>query len=47
MKFGCCGSMIDSGRDTIGIQFVELMRRVGFDYAELSLRDIMQLTDRE
>jgi sugar phosphate isomerase/epimerase len=39
--------MIDPGRDLIGAEFVELMGRIGFDYAELSLRDVMQLTDRE
>lgn len=47
MKFGCCGSMIDPERDPIGIESIEAMKRVGFDYAELSLGDIMLLSGKE
>ena len=45
MRFGCCGSMISPSLDPIGIELIEVMAEVGFDYAELSLADLMNLTD--
>ena len=37
MRLGCCASMIDPDRDPVGIDSVESMAAMGFDYVELSL----------
>lgn len=47
MKFGCCGSMIDPEHDPIGIDRIEKLEEIGYDYIELSLRDIMKLSDAD
>jgi D-psicose/D-tagatose/L-ribulose 3-epimerase len=44
MRIGCCGSMISPSADRIGIEVVETMARLGFDYIELSLADVAALT---
>lgn len=45
MRFGCCGSMIAPAADPVGIEVVESMAAVGFDYIELSLADIAALAE--
>jgi sugar phosphate isomerase/epimerase len=45
MKFGCCGSMIAPESDKTGIEIVESLAGIGYDYIELSLRDLMELPD--
>lgn len=45
MRFGCCGSMISPSGDPIGVESVEAMAEAGFDYCELSLRDMAVLSD--
>ena len=45
MHFGCCGSMIAPSTDPIGIEVIEAMAGVGFDYIELSLADIAALSE--
>lgn len=47
IKFGCCGSTINSDIDKIGINIIEALKKIGFDYIELSLRDIAQLSNRD
>jgi len=47
MRIGCCGSMIDPDRDRIGIEIIEILAETGFDYIELSLRDIVALPERD
>jgi sugar phosphate isomerase/epimerase len=42
---GCCGSMISPSTDPIGIEIVETMAEIGFDYTELSLSDIAALPE--
>ena len=37
MRVGCCASMIAPDRDPVGIESVESMAEMGFDYVELSL----------
>lgn len=37
MRVGCCASMIAPHRDPIGIESIESMAAMGFDYIELSL----------
>jgi len=44
MRFGCCGSMIAPARDSIGVEIVETAAEIGFDYIELSLRDVTELS---
>jgi D-psicose/D-tagatose/L-ribulose 3-epimerase len=43
MRFGCCGSMISPTTDPVGIEVVELLAQIGFDYIELSLADLAAL----
>ena len=46
MKIGICGCMIHPQKDPVGIEVVEETARLGYDYIELSLRDIAAL-DKE
>lgn len=46
MRFGCCGSMISPARDPVGVEIIESLAEMGFDYIELSLRDIMELSEQ-
>ena len=43
MRFGCCGSMISPRQDLIGLEIVEDLAALGFDYVELSIRDLAAL----
>ena len=45
LRFGCCGSMIAPAADPIGIDIVEELAAFGFDYIELSLRDLTALPE--
>jgi D-psicose/D-tagatose/L-ribulose 3-epimerase len=45
MRFGCCGSMIAPDSDPIGIETVETLAALGFDYVELSLAHVTALSD--
>ncbi len=47
MLIGCCASMIAPGTDPIGIESVEKMAALDFDYAELSLSHLAVLPDGE
>jgi D-psicose/D-tagatose/L-ribulose 3-epimerase len=47
MRLGCCGNMIDPARDPIGIEIVERLAGIGFDYVELSLADLAALPEEE
>lgn len=38
MRIGCCGSMICPEKDPIGIEILEPLAELGYDYIELSLR---------
>ena len=43
MRIGCCGSMICPEKDPIGIEILEPLADLGYDYIELSLRDLTAL----
>jgi len=43
LRFGCCGSMIAPAADPIGLAIVEDLAAFGYDYIELSLRDLAVL----
>ena len=45
MRFGCCGSMITPRQDLIGIEIIEDLAALGFDYIELSIRDLTALPE--
>jgi len=44
MRLGCCGNMIAPAEDPIGVGIIEALAEKGFDYIELSLRDVTALT---
>ncbi len=44
MRLGCCGSMISPSADPVGIEGIEVMAEIGFDYIELSLSDLASLS---
>jgi sugar phosphate isomerase/epimerase len=43
IRLGCCGSMIAPLQDAIGVEILEPLAELGFDYIELSLRDLVEL----
>lgn len=43
LRFGCCGSMIAPATDPVGLAIVEDLAAFGYDYIELSLRDLAVL----
>lgn len=43
MRFGCCGNMVSPATDPLGAGIVEELAALGFDYIELSLRDLVAL----
>lgn len=45
MRLGCCASMIAPKEDPIGIDSLESMAAMGFDYIELSLAHMAALSD--
>jgi D-psicose/D-tagatose/L-ribulose 3-epimerase len=45
MRFGICGSMVARQPDGTGIEIVEQLREIGYDYIELSLAHLAALTD--
>ena len=44
VRIGCCCSMIASGCDMTGIENVETLKQLGFDYIELPLAQMMSLS---
>lgn len=47
MKFGCCVNMFSDESDVIGRQYLPLVASSGYDYVELPLAQIMELSDAE
>lgn len=47
MRFGCCLNMIATGSDETGIEFLEKLEQYGYDYVELPLAQLMELSDAE
>lgn len=46
MKFGYCVNMIAQDNHGIGYEQLPMLKRVGFDYVELPLAQIMTMGDR-
>lgn len=47
MRFGCCLNMIARGTDGTGIEFLEQLASYGYDYVELPLAQMMDLSSGE
>ncbi len=45
MKFGCCGSMVAVEPDGTGAEIAGSLKKIGYDYIELSLAHIMRLPE--
>ncbi len=45
MKYGCCLNMLSNTPDGTGSEHLALFRRIGYDYAELPLAEIMSLPE--
>ncbi|MBQ3048545.1 MAG: sugar phosphate isomerase/epimerase [Oscillospiraceae bacterium] len=45
MKIGCCVNLLARGHDRIGIDWVETIAEIGYDYVELPLARVMELSD--
>ncbi len=43
MRLGICACMVRPRQDPVGIEAVEKMAGMGYDYVELSLRDLMEM----
>jgi len=47
VRFGCCGSMVAKDPDKTGVEIVEKLKEIGYDYIELSLSHISSLSDKD
>lgn len=45
MRYGCCLNMIAEGDDITGIDHLDELAAMGYDYAELPLTQMMELSD--
>ncbi|HPC77514.1 MAG TPA: sugar phosphate isomerase/epimerase family protein [bacterium] len=45
MRFGCCGSMVAVESDKTGVEIVEKLKEIGYDYIELSLAHLSLLPE--
>ena len=45
MKFGCCLNMVAGGPDGTGIEHIEKLSQLGYDYVELPTAQMMELDD--
>lgn len=47
MRYGCCGCMVARDPDTTGVDIIEELGEIGYDYIELSLAHLMDLSEFE
>ena len=47
MRLGCCVNMLADRKDPVGQGYLPLLARLGYDYAELPLAQVMELTEGE
>ncbi len=45
MRFGCCGNLASKNPDGTGIEIIEDVARLGFDYIELPIAEMTALSD--
>ena len=47
MRYGSCGNLTASGPDKTGIETIEKLKEIGYDYIELPLSEMMDLSEAE
>ncbi len=47
MKLGCCLNMLGDEREPIGMKYMPALKKAGYDYMELPLAQIMDLSDAD
>ncbi len=47
MKIGCCLNLLATPKDPTGIEQVEMLAALGYDYVELPMTKVMELSDAE
>lgn len=47
IRIGCCLNMIASGKSGVGQEYIPLFAHLGYDYVELPLAQLMELSDAE
>ncbi|WMJ87598.1 sugar phosphate isomerase/epimerase family protein [Anaerocolumna sp. MB42-C2] len=47
MKYGCCVNMFGEEADPVGIKYITYLAECGYDYVELPLAQVMELSSRE
>lgn len=47
MKYGCCVNMLATPDDPLGFGNIPVLKALGYDYAELPLAQLMELTDEQ
>ena len=47
MRFGCCSNLVAEQKDGTGIERIEQIKEIGYDYIELPLTSIMALSHEE
>jgi len=47
MRFGCCLNMVASDADGTGIEHIEKLSELGYDYVELPLAEMMMLSEEK
>lgn len=47
MRFGCCSNMIAQGADGTGIEVIDKLAEYGYDYIELPLAQMMELSNEK
>lgn len=45
MKLGCCTNMIGTAQDALGTQYIPMLPSCGYDYIELAVANVMQLSE--
>lgn len=47
MKIGCCLNLLATSEDPTGIEQIEMLAALGYDYIELPMTKVMELSDEE
>jgi sugar phosphate isomerase/epimerase len=47
MRYGCCGCLVTKEPDTTGVDIIDDLVKIGYDYIELSLTHLMSLSESE
>ena len=47
MLYGCCVNLLPKTLDRIGLEYAERLKRLGYDYIELPLNELAQLSEQE